>query len=130
MPSTSKTTQRHRYIRAARALLTNTTRQEAAREAGISLSTLERWTAIREFQDILEEAQQQSLNEVLIKSRQVLTHGLDALMRNMNCGVPIQEVRAAEAACNIHMRLIELLNFGERLSSLEIKIGDIHERSR
>lgn len=129
MPSISENTQRQRYGRAARALLMSTTRREAAREAGISLSTLERWTANREFQAILEEVQRERITDVLIKSREVLAHGLDALMRNLDCGIPVQEVRAAEAACKIHIRLIELLNFGERLSSLEQRIGTSDERA-
>jgi len=105
-------------------LLESHSRNDTAVKSGISVSTLERWLKDSEFQTLLREAEKNKYQEISSKSMMLLDQSLDTLGRNLNCGVPSQEIRAAAAVCEVHSRLVEIYKFEKRLASLESSVGD------
>lgn len=77
------------------ALLRTPNLRKAAAETGVSPSTIEKWLATPEFYEEYKKAREQVL-ELSIST--VATHVDDAvktLVRNMSCGRPDSEIRAA-----------------------------------
>src|SRR6516165_7946137 len=88
---------------AVAALLTEATHQNAAKKAGISYATLKRWLK----EDSFVEAYRASRQAVLDGAINALVAGMgdaaEALKRNLTCGKPAAEIRAATALISLAM---------------------------
>jgi hypothetical protein len=88
------------------ALLSEPTVEAAAKRVGISESTLLRWMA-----------------GAIGRLQQASTQAVDALVRNLTCGIPAVEVGAAKAVFELTAKGMEQLDFAERLAAIEQVLG-------
>lgn len=123
MPKMKPQTLRRRYERAAQEMVKSGRRDQAAANAGISTSTLDRWHKDEVFQEILREKQQQAMVRALAEVRSNLSDAANALLRNLTCGQPSSEIRAATALFDLTMRLHESVDLTDRLAQLELSVG-------
>ena len=122
MPRMKPQTVRRRYERVAQELVTSGRRDQAAANAGISTSTLDRWFNDEIFLEILREKQQQAMVRALAEVRSSLSDAANALLRNLTCGQPSAEIRAATALFDLTMRLHESVDLTDRLVQLEASV--------
>jgi hypothetical protein len=101
------------------ALLSEATVEAAAAKAGISISTLKRWLAEPSFRRLYQQARAGLLERVVATLLRLSTSAIVALGRNLTCGKPSVEVRAAEAILTQATRGVELLDLAERVEQLE-----------
>ena len=110
----------HHQDRAIAALLIAPTIAEAAQAAGVNVRTLERWLSESEdFQAAYREARRRVLDGTVAELQKAGTDAVAALKRNLTCGKPPTEVRAAVAILTLGMRGTELMDVEARLDELE-----------
>lgn len=125
MPKLTQTTQDARYRLAIMELVRSDNRDFAASAAGVSRATLERWTSDPRFQEIHRQARLEVWNTLTCETTQALHQATSALTRNLTCGQPSSEIRAAVALFEIALRLNEARNIEQRLMDLETKAQSI-----
>ena len=123
MPKMKPQTMRSRYERAAQEMVTSGRRDQAAEKVGISISTLDRWHKDEVFQQILREKQHQAMIQALSEVRSNLSDATKTLLRNLTCGQPSSEIRAATALFDLTLRLHESVDLSHRLAQLEASLG-------
>jgi hypothetical protein len=101
------------------ALLAEPTIAEAAARAGISESTLLRWMAEPEFKARYRAARRQVVEAAIGRLQSVTTKAVDALERNLSCGIPAVEVGAAKSILDQAIKGVELVDLVERVEQLE-----------
>ena len=101
------------------ALLQSPTVEGAAGHCGVSESTLSRWIKRSDFQDVYTQARNELVQRSLSSLQTASIEALDALKRNLACGLPAIEVRAASALLDQSLRATELLGIDARLDALE-----------
>lgn len=101
------------------ALLTERTIAAAAKRAGIGESTLVRWLRDPEFVAEYRAARRAAVDGAVAGLQHAAVQAVDALARNLRCGVPAVEVGAARIVLDQAMRGIELSDLGERVAQLE-----------
>jgi hypothetical protein len=110
----------HHQERAISALLSTRTIPEAASAAGVSARTLERWLAESDGFSAAYRAARRQVVEVAIGRLQDATgDAVATLSRNLTCGKPAVEVRAALGILEQAIKAVELWDLEERLSELE-----------
>jgi hypothetical protein len=77
------------------AMLTEPTLVAAAEKAGISPATLYRWQQLPEFQAAYQAANRQVVNDSVARLQRASDAAVEALERNLRCGKPATEIRAA-----------------------------------
>ena len=107
---------------AVSALLQSPTVEAAAGLCGVSESTLSRWIKRSDFQDVYTQARRELVQRSLSSLQTALVEALDALKRNLVCGLPAIEVRAASALLDQSLRATELLGIEARLDALECAV--------
>jgi len=107
---------------AVSALLQSPTVEAAAGLCGVSESTLSRWIKRSDFQDVYTQARRELVQRSLSSLQTALVEALDALKRNLACGLPAIEVRAASALLDQSLRATELLGIEARLDALECAV--------
>jgi len=108
-----------REAAAIAALLAEPTVEAAAKRAGISESTLLRWLQDAAFSAEYRAARRAVVEGAIGRLQQTATQAVDALARNLRCGIPAVEVGAAKAVLDQAMRGLELLDLAERVAALE-----------
>src|SRR5215213_4857777 len=116
------TTQRNQD-RAIVALLNEPTLEAAAAAVGISDVTLWRWLKQPEFKTRVREARRAMVEGAIGRLQQATTEAVDALRRNLACGTPSVEVRAATAILDQAVKAIELFDLTERVDRLEAQLA-------
>jgi transposase-like protein len=101
------------------ALLTEPTVEAAARRVGVNESTLLRWLKEPEFGTEYRAARRLVVESAIGRLQQAATQAVDALARNLSCGIPAVEVGAAKAVLDQAIRGVELLDLAERVAVLE-----------
>ena len=101
------------------ALLQSPTVEGAAGLCGVSESTLSRWIKRSDFQDAYTQARSELVQRSLSSLQTASLEALDALKRNVACGLPAIEVRAASALLDQSLRATELVGIEARLDALE-----------
>ena len=91
----------------------------AAGLCGVSESTLSRWIKQSDFQDVYTQARSELVQRSLSSLQTASIEALDALKRNLACGLPAIEVRAASALLDQSLRATELAGLEARLDALE-----------
>jgi len=101
------------------ALLQSPTVEGAAGVCGVAPSTLSRWIKRSDFQDVYTQARSELVQRSLSSLQTASIEALDALKRNLACGLPAIEVRAASALLDQSLRATELAGLEARLDALE-----------
>jgi hypothetical protein len=105
---------------AVAALLTEKTQVQAAKAAGVAEQTLRRWLATDQaFLTAYRAARRQVMDSVVGRLQQAAATAVDALERNLTCGKPGDEIRAAVAVLDHAARGLELGDLMERVEELE-----------
>lgn len=104
------------------ALLEHRTVQEAAKALEVNPATLWRWMAAPAFAEALREAQGRAFDDGIERLRGVAGAAAEALARNLKCGIPATEVRAAQIVLELGFRAREQAEFADRLAALEDRI--------
>jgi len=113
--------------KALAALLSASTKQEAARAAGISYATLRRWLAQdTEFRQAYNEELQSVVERAAIQARQGMTEAVSALREIVTDGEAAQNARvsAARAILESGAKLVEIADFEARLAALETQMKE------
>src|SRR4051794_30601611 len=100
---------------AVAALLSERTIAEAAAKAGIGESTLLRWMAEPEFKARCRAARREVVEGAIGRLQQAATDAVDALARNLSCGIPAVEVGAARTVLDQAIKAVELVDLAERV---------------
>jgi hypothetical protein len=104
------------------ALLSETSLEKAAAKVGVSEKTLRRWRKLPEFRaaelaarrDLVEHGQQ--------VVQQLTVTAAQALHRNLTCGKPAVEVKAAEVVFTVAQRAVEQQALTEQLEQLRAEV--------
>ena len=107
------------------ALLTYPTIEKAAQAASVSVKTLWRWLQLPEFATAYQQARNDVLEQTLSLLHKATGGAVAALIRNLKCGNPGVEVRAAVAVLDQTFKARELLEMEKRLQYVE----EVLERS-
>jgi hypothetical protein len=105
--------------RALVALIARPSVAEAAKSAGVSETSIWRWLQDERFQAKLREAQGKVMDGALVTLQAAMTGAVDALVRNMSCGIPAVEVQAAKATLDFTLKTREMFDYSERIKALE-----------
>jgi DNA-binding MurR/RpiR family transcriptional regulator len=101
------------------ALLSEPTIAEAATKAGISESTLLRWLQEPGFKGRCRAARRSVVESAIGRLQQAASQAVDALVKNLTCGVPAVEVGAAKSVLDQALKAVELVDLAERIEALE-----------
>ena len=100
--------------KAVAALLTEATIAAAAAKCGLGESTLRKWLKQPKFAAVYKAAREAVLDQVIGAMVSATTDALATLKRNLTCGQPGAEVRAAVALVELALRGEQhLLELGE-----------------
>jgi hypothetical protein len=105
------------------ALLTEPTHAAAAARTGVGEATLHRWLRRPAFRDAYRAARRRVLEAALSRLQQSAGKAVEALERNLACGNPAHEVRAALGILDQAVKAAELLDLAERLEELERQVA-------
>jgi hypothetical protein len=100
-------------------LLTQPTIEAAAAEAGVAYRTLKGWLARPDFQQAYRQARHQLLERTVARLLALCGQAVETLGRNLTCGRPTAENRAALAILEQATRGVELLDLAARVEALE-----------
>src|SRR5438093_635470 len=92
------------------ALLTEPTHAAAATQAGVSEATLHRWLHLPEFQAAYRLARRGVVETAIGRLQQSTGKAVAALERNLTCGQPSNEIRAALGMLDHAVKAVELLD--------------------
>lgn len=104
------------------ALLSHATMMAAAAACGVSETTLWRWLQMPEFRERCHEARRRAVEQAIGELQQLASEATKALKRNLTCGVPSAEIRAALGILDHATQGIELIEMEERLRRLEERL--------
>ena len=105
------------------ALLAESTIERAARSAGISVVTMWRWLQLTKFQAEYRAARRQIVEHAIASLQKVTSQAIESLSRNLSCGLPAVEVRAALGVLEQALKAQELLEIEARIVALEDLLG-------
>jgi hypothetical protein len=109
------------------ALVSHPTVKAAASAVGVNETTLWRWMQDEEFGEQYRGARRQVVDVALVNLQQTAGQAVEALRRNLTCGTPSVEVRAASTILEQTLKALELEDLDVRLKALE---QHLHERER
>ena len=104
-------------------LLSHSSVEAAARACGVGERTLRRWLSTAAFVTAYDAARRAVLDRAIGGLTGATGQALDALKRNLDCGNPSAEVRAAVAVFDLTLRATELRDVLARLDDLEALTG-------
>jgi hypothetical protein len=104
------------------ALLTEPTVEAAARSADVAPATIWRWTQQADFRSRLRDARRAVVEGAIGRLQQAATEAVETLRRNLTCGTPSVEVRAATAILDQAIKAVELFDVVERVEQLEARL--------
>ena len=119
-----------REEQAIAALLSEPTIVAAATKTGIGESTLLRWMAEPDFKARLRAARRSLVEGAIGRLQQAATMAVDALTRNLTCGIPAVEVGAAKSVLDQAVKAVELVDLAERVEALEQAAEAAAEREK
>jgi hypothetical protein len=105
------------------ALLLEPTVAGAAASARVSTAALRRWLKTPDFQASYHDARRQTFDTALARLTCVASEAVATLERNLRCGLPAAEVRAAIAVIELGIKGLTLTDVQERLGLLERSLG-------
>jgi hypothetical protein len=119
MSGSQKSSERGRWACAIAALLAEKTQTDAARRANVGEATLRRWMKNPKFLRLLRAARRSVLETAVGRLQQITSKAVETLERNLSCGNPGAEIRAAAEILDQAVKGAELLDLTERVQELE-----------
>jgi hypothetical protein len=116
-PARKELTPRQELLIAA--LLTEKTHVLAGAKARVSEATVKRWLRLPEFKLAWREVRRAVLETAIGRMQQLSGSAVDTLERNLTCGHPGTEVRAATALLDHCYRGVENIDLIDRVEVLE-----------
>jgi len=112
-------------------LLTEPTLGVAAAKCGVAESTLWRWLRRPDFQSAYQLARRSVVDAAVANLQQAATEAVACLRRNLTCGNPGVEVRAAGVVVDHVLGTLDRLDLEERLQRLEAlpQVRDASDRA-
>ena len=105
--------------KAITALLSSVTVEAAAKKAGVSDRTLHRWLKEPAFRQSYLAARRLVMEQAVGSLQRASLGAVEALVRNLKCGVPGTEVRAAQVILDAGTKGVEMMEFEDRLTAIE-----------
>jgi len=105
------------------ALLTETTHAAAAVKAGVSEATVQRWLKDASFQAAYRTARRAVVASAVGRLQQVTVEAVETLQRNLTCGNPAVEVRAAVAVLQQALNATELADLAAEIEAVKAKLN-------
>ena len=103
------------------ALLTEQTLATAAERAGVSEATLRRWLKLPEFLASYRDARRQVMEKAVAQLQQASWAAATTLLKLLGSPSDSVRLRAATAILEQANKGVEMLDFEERLTALEVK---------
>ncbi len=119
-----------RQDRAIVAILAEPSIEAAAKAAEVSDVTIWRWMKQPGFKSRLRDARRALVEGAIGRLQQSATEAVETLRRNLSCGTPSVEVRAATAILDQAVKAVELFDLAERVEQLEARLGDGSREAR
>jgi hypothetical protein len=104
---------------AALALLTEGTKEKAAARVGVSVATLRRWEKDPAFLDAVRAARRRVVEDTVSGLQAACAEAVAALARNLTCGKPAAEIRAAEVILDRAAKGVELVDLIAEVEELK-----------
>ncbi len=104
------------------ALLSCRTVRRAAAKAGVSERSLHTWLTLPEFVAEYRAARKRIVEAALGRLQRSTAKAAAALERNLRCGRPADEIRAAAVILDNAVRAVEVLDLGEQIAELRQQI--------
>jgi hypothetical protein len=121
----SLTPKQHKTIAA---LLAHPTIAEAAEAAGVGESTVRRWLKEPAFETAYRAERSRALEGAVATLARVSSGAVEALERNLKCGVPSVEVRAAQAILARAFEGEHIYSFADWLVDFKAMIAEENKR--
>jgi hypothetical protein len=116
--------QTRKWEAAIAALLSEPTIEQAAGKAQVSYRTLKSWLGMPEFSQLYRDARRQIVEAALSQLQRATGEAVETLRRNLACGEPGPEIRAAVAVLEHAVRAVETLDLAQQLAELKQQIGE------
>lgn len=101
------------------ALLSTSTISEAAKQAGFSEATIYRYLRDETFKNEYRKARRDVVENTVGQLQGATARAVDTLTKNLTCGNPSAEIRAAQIILEISYKGVELIDLESRLEYLE-----------
>lgn len=108
-----------RREQAISALLTHPTIVEAAQAAGVSEKTIRNWLKDAAFLRDFRATRSRVVEHAIAQLQTATSRAVETLERNLTCGTPGAEIRAAATILERSVAAVELWDLAERLEQLE-----------
>ena len=108
------------------ALLSHSTIEAAAKAIGITSVTMRRWLKSPQFQAEYRAARRQVVELAIARLQYITDTAVTTLTRNLKCGQPSIEVRAAMGILDRAIKAIEIFELEGRLTAVEERINEIN----
>jgi hypothetical protein len=102
-------------------LLAGQTFDQLATDLGVSRSTLERWMHNAAFQKLYREARRLAVEQAVGRLSATALCATETLVRHLNAGAPLVEIRAALGLL-ANLKALGSLDVEERLAKLEERV--------
>ena len=106
------------------ALLSTSVMKDAAAQVGISDVTLWRWLQLPEFEAAYRAARRQVVERAITELQTAASEAVETLKRNLSCGKPEAENRAAQIIIEQAVKGVELIDLQERVERLETLLAE------
>jgi hypothetical protein len=116
--------QTRKWEAAIAALLSEPTIEQAAGKAQVSYRTLKSWLGMPEFSQLYRDSRRQIVEAALTQLQRATGEAVETLRRNLACGEPGPEIRAAVAILEHAVRAVETLDLAQQLAELKQQIGE------
>jgi hypothetical protein len=113
-----------RQDRAIVALLAEPSIEAAAKTAAVSDVTIWRWMKQPESRSKLRDARCAVVEGAIGRLQAAATEAVETLRRNLTCGTPSVEVKAAATILDQAVKAVELFDLAERIEHLEARLGE------
>ena len=110
---------KYKWEPAIAALLAEPSIEKAALAANVKPRTLRSWLTRPDFQAAFRQARQQLLQQTTDRLLALTRTAAETLQRNMACGHPASEIRAADLVLTHAAKGVEVLDLGRRVEELE-----------
>src|SRR5262245_36810844 len=110
---------------AVAALLSEPTVEKAAKKVGVSEKTLRNWSRDPAFQELLSQARLAILERTIGRVLMTQEKAVETLEKNLTCGNPAAQNRAAELLLTFGRAGVEQLDLARQLAELNQQITEL-----
>jgi len=100
-------------------LLTESSIEAACKKAGVGVATYYRWLGDENFVKKFREARNFILENTVARLQSLAGEAVEALKKNLTCGIPAAENRAAIAILEQTIKGVETLDIQEKLETVQ-----------